>query len=112
MPDKPQHQPHQHAIPTYGATVQYAKLEDTSQRLFPSKKKCIQEVTGTFLYYSRAIGSTMLIALLAIASAQAKPTEDKMSRCKHFLDYAATHQDAILIYKASDMVLVIHSDAS
>ena len=30
-PDKPQHQPHQHAIPTYGATVQYAKLEDTSK---------------------------------------------------------------------------------
>ena len=31
MPDKPQHQPHQHAIPTYGATVQYAKPEDMSQ---------------------------------------------------------------------------------
>ena len=41
-PDKPQHQPHQHAIPTYGATVQYAKLEDTSQRLSPSEKKYIQ----------------------------------------------------------------------
>jgi hypothetical protein len=27
---KPQHQPHQHAIPTYGATVKYAKPEDTS----------------------------------------------------------------------------------
>ncbi len=25
-PDKPQHQPHQHSIPTYGATVQYAKI--------------------------------------------------------------------------------------
>jgi hypothetical protein len=40
-PDKPQHQPHQHAIPTYGATVQYAKLEDTSQRPSPSEKKYI-----------------------------------------------------------------------
>jgi hypothetical protein len=37
-PGKPQHQPHQHAIPTYGATVQYAKPEDTSQRLSPSTK--------------------------------------------------------------------------
>jgi hypothetical protein len=35
-----------------------------------------------------------------------------MTRCKQFLDYAATHQDAILTYKASDMVLVVHSDAS
>jgi len=36
-PDKPQHQPHQHTIPVYGATVQYAKLEDTSKRLSPSE---------------------------------------------------------------------------
>jgi hypothetical protein len=102
-PDKPQHQPHQHANPTYGATVQYAKPEDTSQWLSPSKKKYIQEVIGTFLYYGRAIDSTMLTALSAIASAQAKPTEEAMTCCKQFLDYAATHQDAILTYKASDM---------
>jgi hypothetical protein len=24
-PDKPQHQPHPHMVPTYGATIQYAK---------------------------------------------------------------------------------------
>jgi len=54
----------------------------------------------------------MLIALSAIASAQAEPSEETMTRCKQFLDYAATHQDAILTYKASDMVLVIHSDMS
>jgi hypothetical protein len=110
--DKPQHQPHQHAIPTYGATVQYAKPEDTSQRLTPTKKKYIQEVIGVFLYYTRAIDSTMLIALSAIASAQAKPTEETMTHCKQFLDYAATHPDAILTYKRSDMVLVLHSNAS
>jgi len=49
IPDQPQHQPHQHAIPTYGATVQYEKPKDTSQRLSPSEKKYIQEVIGTFL---------------------------------------------------------------
>jgi hypothetical protein len=111
-PDKPQHQPHQHTIPTYGTTIQYAKPEDTSQRLSPSEKKYIQEVIGTFLYYGRAVDSTMLTALSAIASAQAEPTEETMTHCKQFLDYAATHQDAILTYKASDMVLVVHSDAS
>ena len=92
--------------------MQYAKPEDTSQRLFPSEKKYIQDVIGTFLYYGRAVDSTMLTALSAIASAQAEPTEETMTRCKQFLDYAATHQDAILTYKASDMVLVVHSDAS
>jgi hypothetical protein len=40
-PDKPQHQPHQHSIPTYGATLQYAKSEDTSPRLSPAEKKYI-----------------------------------------------------------------------
>ena len=110
--DQPQHQPHQHAIPTYRAKVQYAKPEDTSQGLSPSKKKYIQEVIGTFLYYICAVDSTMLTALSAIASAQAKPTEETMTRCKQFLDYAATHQDAILTYKASDIVLVVHSDTS
>jgi hypothetical protein len=54
----------------------------------------------------------MLTALSAIASAQAKPTEETMTRCKQFLDYAATHQDTILTYKSSDMVLVVHSDVS
>jgi hypothetical protein len=33
IPDKLQHQPHQSAIPIYGATIQYAKPEDTSRCL-------------------------------------------------------------------------------
>jgi hypothetical protein len=112
IPDKPQHQPHLHTIPTYGATIQYAKPEDTSRKLSPQEKKFIQEVIRVFLYYRRAVDSTMFTALSAIASAQAEPTEETMERCKLFLDYAATHQDAIITYHASDMVLVVHSDAS
>ncbi len=112
VPPKPQHQPHQHTIPTYRATVQYAKLEDTSRRLSPAEKKFIQEVIGVFLYFGRAVDSTMLTALSAIASAHAEPTEETMVRCKQFLNYAATHQDAVLTYKCSDVVLVVHSDAS
>jgi hypothetical protein len=54
----------------------------------------------------------MLTALSAIASTQAEPTDETMPRCKQFLDYAATHQDAIITYKKSDMVLVVHSNAS
>jgi hypothetical protein len=69
-------------------------------------------VIGIFLYYGWTIDPIMLTAISAIASAQAKPTEDTMTRCKQFLDYPATHQDAIITYKKSDMVLVVHSDAS
>ncbi len=54
----------------------------------------------------------MLTSLSAIASTQAKPTKETMIKMHASLDYAATHQDAIITYQASNMVLVVHSDAS
>jgi hypothetical protein len=54
----------------------------------------------------------MLTALSAIGSAQAKPTKKTMTCCKHFLDYAATNKDAVITYKKSNMVPVVHSDIS
>ena len=70
------------------------------------------QVTGTFLFYARAIDSTMLPALSAIASQQNAPTKNTLKRVKQFLDYAATQEEAIITYSASNMVLSIHSDAS
>ena len=35
-----------------------------------------------------------------------------MKKVKQFLDYAATHPDAIVTYRASGMTLAVHSDAS
>ena len=72
----------------------------------------MQQVTGVFLFYSRAVDSMMLTALSTIASEQATPTENTIKKCKAFLDYAASQEEAILTYKKSDMVLAIHSDAS
>jgi hypothetical protein len=77
-PYKPQHQPHQHAIPTYGATIQYATPADKSNPLLKEEKKFIQQVIGTLLYYGRAIDATILVALSSLASAQATPTKDTM----------------------------------
>ena len=88
------------------------KAEDTTRLLSKEEKKIIQQVIGTFLYYGRALDFTMLTTLSSIASTQAEPTEETMSNIHFFLDYAATHQDAIITYRASDMVLVVHSDAS
>jgi hypothetical protein len=53
----------------------------------------------------------MLTALGSIATQQANPTENTISKVKQFLDYAFTHPNAIVIYQASDMVLAAHSDA-
>ena len=103
MPTKPQHQPHKHVVPTYGKTIQYAQVDD-SPSIDKDSKTFIQQVSGTFLYYARAVDPTMLVTLSALASAQANPTEETMEKCKTFLNYAATHPDAIVTYRASNMI--------
>ena len=106
------HQPHKHVLPVYGRTIQYAKEPDTSPKIGEAEKKFVQQVTGTFLYYARAVDPTMLVALSAIAADQADPTEATLEKAKYFLDYVATHPDAVLTYKKSQMILALHSDAS
>ena len=54
----------------------------------------------------------MLAALSTIASEQTKGTTDTMEKITQFLNYAATHPDAVIQFKKSDMTLKIHSDAS
>ena len=106
------HQPHRHIVPRYGAKVQYASKDDTSPEVDEESKKFIQQVTGTFLFYARSVDPTMLVALSAIASDQAAPTERTLEKTLYFLDYVATHPDAIITFKKSSMILAIHSDAS
>ena len=52
------------------------------------------------------------MALSEISSQQAAPTKNTMKRVNQFLDYMWTHPDAIIRYRASDMILNVHSDAS
>jgi hypothetical protein len=49
------------------------------------------------------------MALSDIATQQAAPTENTKKRANNFLDYMCTHPD---VYRASDMILNVHSDAS
>jgi hypothetical protein len=112
MPRRLQHQPHPNVEPSYGTKIQYANAADSSRPLTPKEKTFVQQVLGTFLYYARAVDGTMLTALSAIAAEQSAPTEKTMKKIKAFLDYAASHPDAILTYRPSDMVLAVHSDAS
>jgi hypothetical protein len=63
LPNKPQHQPYPHVKPTYGATCQYAEANETLAPVSKEEKMFVQEVIGTFLYYSRCVNSTMLTAL-------------------------------------------------
>lgn len=110
-PIRPQNSPHPHSIPIYGAKAQYTESKDDTPLLDKPGQKFIQAVTGTLLYYARAVDPTILVALSAIASNQAKPTQLTMERARQLLDYCATQEDAVLTYHKSDMVLAVHSDA-
>ena len=48
----------------------------------------------------------------SLASAQSKGTEATAKAGQKLLNYAATHPDAVIQFKASDMILHVHSDAS
>jgi hypothetical protein len=111
-PIVPQNQPHPHVHKTYGAKVQHVAAPDDSIPLDKLGKKFIQEVTGIFLLLMRAVDSTMLTPLSALASEQVAPTEKTMQKCLQFLDFAASQDEAIVTYCASDMKLAINSDAS
>jgi phenolic acid decarboxylase len=54
----------------------------------------------------------MLVTLSDLASEQSAATEATMEAVVQFLNYAATHPDAVLCYQASDMILKVHSDSS
>ena len=78
----------------------------------PTEKKFIQKVCGKFLFYGRAIDSTVLTPISAIASQSANPTKETLAHTNQLLNYLATQEKAVLTYNCSEMVMAVHSDAS
>ena len=88
------------------------KPPDHSAKLSPQAIKHLQQIVGTFLFYSRAVDPTMLTALSIIATEQTQGTHTTKAKAEHFLTYAASHPNATIKFYKSDMILKIHSDAS
>ena len=84
---------------------------DTSPPLGKEETKFVQTVAGTLLYYARAVDSTILTALSAITTEQAKPTENTLAKIKQLLDYCATQEEPVVTYHASKMILAVCRDA-
>jgi hypothetical protein len=110
-PKHPQHTPSRYVTPVYGAKTQYATKDETPPL---TAKQCltIQKITGSVLYYARAVDPTVLMPFNDIAIEKTKATEKTQAVTNQLLDYLATHPDATIRYHASDMILHIHSDAS
>ena len=85
---------------------------DDSAKLSPQAIKHLQQIVGTFLFYSRAVDPTMLMALSIIATEQTQGTQTTKEKAEHFLTYAASHPNASIKFYKSNMILKIHSDTS
>jgi hypothetical protein len=109
-PRTPQHTPSKYITPVYGAKMQFS-TQDNSPPLTAKQCTEIQKITGSVLYYSRAVDPTVHMALNDIATEQTAATEKTKTAAGHLLDYLATHPDAKIRFQASDMILHIHSDA-
>ena len=107
-----QHCPYSPEPKKYGANAQSPLPQDNSLKLTEKEIKQVQKIVGSILYYARAVDVTVLLALSSIASEQTKGTERTLEKAYQVLDYLALHPDAVVRFRASDMVLNIHSDAS
>ena len=88
------------------------QARDDGTKLSPQAIKQLQQIVGTFLFYSRAVDPTMLTALSIIIMEQTQGTQTMKEKAEHFLTYTAMHPNATIKYYKSDMILKIHSDAS
>jgi hypothetical protein len=91
--------------------MQYATQDETP---LLSAKQCttIQKITGSVLYYSRAVYPTVIMPINDIAMEQTTAMGKTQTSTSQLLDYLSTHPDATNRFYASDMILHIHSDAS
>jgi hypothetical protein len=99
--------------PSYDSTAPQSPTSlDTSPPATLSQAKEPQIAVGYLLYYGRAVNPRVLPATCALASEQASPTSDTMTRLDRLLGYAAAHPNGRKIFRASQIVLRSISDAS
>ncbi len=112
VPAWPQHCPCAPAPKQYGMAAQFPLPVNISPKLSPEEIKEIRRVIGSILYYAHAVNITVLMALRSIAIRQSNETTKMMEKAKQLLDYLATYPDRMIHFKASDIILNVHSDAS
>ena len=64
------------------------------------------------MFLGRAVNSTLLCPISAIAFQSADLTKEKMKQTQQLLYYIATQEDAIITYRSSNIKLAFHSDSS
>ena len=111
-PTKPQHSSYIVAPKKYGKYAHDPLPPNKSSPVSEEKIKRIQGIVGSILFYACSVDLTFLVGLNSIAMQQTSATDNTLKSKEDLLDYAATHPEAKIQYRSSEMILQIHTDAS
>ena len=93
-PKKRRYSPYPVEPRKFGKASQEPMPEDTLPLVDEKRKRLVQQVVGSILYYGKGPDLTTLVALSTLASEQSKATEKTVSNMEWLLDYLATNPDA------------------
>jgi hypothetical protein len=82
-PARPKHEPHTWKPPIYGAKTQFVKNETIVPPISDKDVNKLQQLTGTLLYYARAVDPTLMMPINVLASGQ-KPKKSRQTKSPDF----------------------------
>jgi hypothetical protein len=86
-PAHPEHAPHTWNPAIYGAKTQFVNDETRSPTLSNKEVNKLQQLTGTLLYYARAVAPTLVMPINVLASKQSKAREVTADKVIKLLNY-------------------------
>jgi hypothetical protein len=89
--------------------AKYVEDETTSPALSDKDVNKLQQLTGTLLYYARAIDPTLVVPINVLASEQSRATAVTADKVIKLLNYCNTHPETKIRYHASGMILYIYT---
>jgi len=98
--------------PTYGTVQSQSERVDESLPASKEDQQRLQTGIGKLGYIAIAIDHLILPAVSKLASAQSRPTANTMKIFDRLMQYVATHNNPTITYRASNMQLQLHTDAS
>jgi hypothetical protein len=107
-PARPEHAPHGWNPPIYGVKTQFVSDPTPSPALSEKDVNKLQQLTGTLLYYARAVDPTLIMPINLLASEQSNATEVTADKVIKLLNHCNTHPETKIRYHASEMISHIH----
>jgi hypothetical protein len=103
-PARPKHAPHGWNPPIHGAKTQFVSDPTPSPALSDKDVNKLKQLTGTLLYYARAVDPTLIMPINVLASEQSNATEVTADKVIKLLNYCNTHPESKIQYNASEMI--------